>query len=322
MIMNANDFSKHRKPVLSTLLASLATISVSSGELVAYFTFDDDGDLGANTGSVATDWTVFNNVTQTPGLFGAGAGSFVAGSSQAWDDDFNVGNLEEFSISLHVKSNQTASWDDFVSIGTGNEVVFVLERNGGEGVSLYNIGNVGGAGNDGISYGPGTETFDVDDGEWHHLGMTVGAGEVTLYIDGEARGSRTYEGSGPISAFQLASRFGAGVRAITSEIDDVAVYNETLTAEEMAVLSENPAQATAAPGVPQVVNTVFDGETFEVQAVGLIPGRSYRLMRSPDLATGFSEQVGESLEAVGESEAFLDPTPPQGQGFYRIEEAP
>lgn len=310
------------KNLITTFLASAAAVSTGSAELVAYFTFDDADDLGANTGSVATDWSAFNNVTQSPGRFGAGAGSFVAGSSQAWDADFNVGNLEEFSVSLHVKSTQSASWDDFVSIGTGNEVVFVLERNGSEGVSLYNIGDVGGAGNDGISYGPGTDTFDVDDGEWHQIGMTVGSGEVTLYIDGEPRGNRPYEGSGPVSAFQLASRFGAGVRAITAELDDVAVYNETLTPEEMAVLSENPALATAAPGSPEVVGAAFNGTAFEVQVANLTPGTSYLLMRSSDLADGFSEQVGGPVEATGDTESLVDPNPPEERGFYRVEEAP
>lgn len=122
----------------------MGVVHLVSADLVAYFNFDSADDLGANTGSIATDWNQFANVPQSPRRFGAGAGNFVAGSSQAWDANFSVGVLESFSVSLHVKSEQAASWDDFVSIGTGNNVVFVLERNGAEGVSIYNSGEVGG----------------------------------------------------------------------------------------------------------------------------------------------------------------------------------
>lgn len=232
--------------VPSALLATLAlSLGTTHGALVAHFTFDNAGDLGANTGSVATSWNSFSGVTQTTGLFGSGAGSFVAGTSSAWDNDFTVANLNAFTLSMHVKSSQTVAWRDFVSIGTGNNVVFVLERTGSEGVFNYNIGNVGGTGEGQVGYAPGAGTFDVDDGTWHHLGITVGGGTITLYIDGVSRDSATYSGSGAISAFQLASRFGDGGRAITTEIDDVAIYDEALDSAQMGWLASNEATAAA-----------------------------------------------------------------------------
>ena len=229
------------------LAAAFLTLGTSHGALVAHFDFDNAGDLGANTGTVATGWSSFSGVTQTPGRFGAGAASFVAGSSSAWDSDFNVANLDSFTLSLHVKSTQSTSWRDFVSIGTGNNVVFVLERTGAEGVFNYNIGNVGGTSEGQVGYAPGAATFDVDDGNWHHLGITVGSGSLSLYIDGVNRGSTPYSGSGAISAFQLASRFGDGVRAITTEIDDVAVYNTALNDGQIAWLSSNAATPNPIP---------------------------------------------------------------------------
>jgi hypothetical protein len=111
----------------------------------------------------------------------------------------------------------------------------------------YNIGSVGGTTEGQVGYAPGAATFDVDDGQWHHLGITVGGGNLSLYIDGVNRGSTTYSGTGSISAFQLASRFGDGARAITTEIDDVAVYDQTLTDDQMAWLSTNEATASAIP---------------------------------------------------------------------------
>lgn len=238
-----------------TLALLAITLGNSHAALVAHFTFDDAGDLGANTGSVATDWSNFAGVTQTTGRFGLGAGNFVAGTSSAWDSDFTVANLDTFTLSMHVKSSQAVSWRDFVSIGTGNNVVFVLERTGSEGVFNYNIGNVGGTGEGQVGYAPGAATFDIDDGAWHHLGLTVGSGSITLYIDGVSRDTATYSGTGAISAFQLASRFGDGARAITTEIDDVAIYDERLNSTQMSWLASNAATAAA----PEPSAALFGG---------------------------------------------------------------
>ena len=145
---------------------------------------------------------------------------------------------------MHVKRTADGqNWDDFISLGTGNSVVHVLEQNGGQGVSHFNIGNVGG---DSGTAG-GTTAVTVTDGQWHHIGLTVGSGTATLYVDGIARASGAYSGSGAITAFQLASRFGDGARAITAELDDVAVYNVTLSDTEMAYLANNAAVNNPVP---------------------------------------------------------------------------
>ncbi|MBP7276043.1 MAG: LamG domain-containing protein [Kiritimatiellae bacterium] len=224
---------------LGALLVAGFVLSTARADLVAHYTFDNSGDLGANSGSASIPWGNFSNVTQTTGLFGAGAGSFVAGTSEAWTPNFGAANanLNNFSLSMHVKQFNATNWRDYISIGTGNDVVFVFEDNG-TGVSLYNIGNVGGStapdlGN--LEY----SATQIDDGEWHHLGLVVTGGNTTLYVDGASQGSATYNGSGTISAFQLASRFGDGVRAITAELDDVGVWNEALTADQMAYFSAN-----------------------------------------------------------------------------------
>lgn len=236
---------------LVNLLLGLSILAAhaSHASLVAHYTFDNSGDLYANTGSVTTSWNSSSGVTQSAGLFGAGAGSFVAGTSSLWGNSFNIADLSSFSLSMHVKSTQTNSWDDFISFGSGVSGNFVLERNGSEGVSVFNIGGVGGtATSEGaIGYAPGSATFDVDDGSWHHLGMTVGNGTLSLYVDGVNRGTAAYSGSGNIAAIQIASRLGDPGRAITTEIDDIAIYNVTLSSAQMLHLSSNVATANPIP---------------------------------------------------------------------------
>lgn len=225
------------------ILFALASLGSTRAALVAHYNFDDSGSLGANTGTAATSWNSFSGISQTTGTLGAGAGNFTT-SSQAWNNAFNVGaNLNNFTLSMHVKTTQTNAWKDFVSIGTTNNVVFVLEQNGAGGVSVFNIGNVGGTGGGQVTYTGSA----VNDGAWHHLGITVADSTLTLYVDGTARGTAAYTGSGSVSAFQLASRFGDGTRALAAEIDDVAVYDTALSTGQMNFLATNAAVTNPVP---------------------------------------------------------------------------
>ena len=233
------------KNKITSLITAAALMSghAASAGLVAHYTFDNAGNLGENSGSAAVSWNSFNNVSQTTGTIGSGAGSFVAGSSSAWSASNTGADMSSFTLSLHVKTTTTANWDDFVSIGTGNNVVLVFEKNGSNGISIYNIGNVGGDSGGGQGY----NGFTVNDGQWHHLAMVSDGANLTLYVNGTQQSSVAYAGSGTIDAFQLASRFGASDRAITTELDDVALYDVALNADQIAYLSQNEATSNPVP---------------------------------------------------------------------------
>ncbi|WP_377178010.1 LamG-like jellyroll fold domain-containing protein [Rubritalea tangerina] len=214
-----------------------------SAALVAHYTMDDGGNLGANSGSATINWNSQSGATGiSPGKLG-NAGAFVAGSSSFWSNQFASANTDvsNFSLSMHVRTTTTANWDDFVSIGIGNNS-FVLEKNGSNGVSLFNIGNVGGVASGGIA-----SSIIVNDGAWHHIGMVSNGSTIELFMDGVSQGSVAYTGTGTLSSFQLASRFGDGARAITTDIDDVAVYDTALSAGQMQWLSSNVATTTPVP---------------------------------------------------------------------------
>ena len=88
-----------------------------------------------------------------------------------------------------------------------------------------------------------TLTVDLPDnyvGEWHHLVGTLDAnGVYTIYIDGEAAGSKTVNVSKP---YDNSLDYGIGIgndpqytsRAFDGLIDSARVYNRALTAEEVA----------------------------------------------------------------------------------------
>jgi hypothetical protein len=216
----------------------------AKADLVTLYTFDNSGNLGENTGSAtAVAWNSFSGVTQGTGLFGGGSGSFTAGTSSAWTSGFSAAGTDfnQFSLSLHVKTTTTANWDDFISIGaTAGQ--FFLEKNSSNGVSLFNSGPGGDT-----PANSGSTGITINDGQWHHLGITVGSNTLSFYADGALVSSTAYTGSGTIAGYQLASRLGDSARAITAELDDVAIYSTTLTSDQMNWLSSNAAIAVPVP---------------------------------------------------------------------------
>jgi hypothetical protein len=71
----------------------------------------------------------------------------------------------------------------------------------------------------------------------------------------------------------------------------------------------------------QVVATGFNGTAFEITAKNFNVTKSYRLMRSSDLAGSF-QAVGEPFVPAASTHKVSDATPLGGRGFYRIVEAP
>lgn len=240
---------KLKTHIAAAAIAALTASSASAATMVAYYTFDNANNIGENTGTATTEWNSFGVTQNVDAKFGSASGDFPNG---AWDADFGTDtgvNLNDFSVSMHVKGPDHA-WKDYVSIGTDNNVVHVLEQNASGGLSNFNIGNVGG---DGGTAG-GSNAVDLTDGNWHHIGLTVTGGNATIYIDGVARSTGAYTGSGTATAFQIGGRFGEGARAINAQIDDVSVWSGAISDAEMLALS-----TTAASVVPEPSSTALLG---------------------------------------------------------------
>jgi len=122
------------------------------------------------------------------------------------------------------------SWQALVAKGEGNN--WRVARRGEEtGVAI-----AAGNGDTPTATGAGT---DVSDGEWHHLvGVANGPYGSMLYIDGEvvatntAPSNLTRNGSN----MMIGENPGAAGRSWNGDIDDVALWNRPLSAEEVAML--------------------------------------------------------------------------------------
>jgi hypothetical protein len=82
---------------------------------------------------------------------------------------------------------------------------------------------------------------------WNHLCLSVGAGNVTAYLNGVSQGATTYTPSGAtVSSFTLGAYGGSLFTPSTGEYDDLRIYNTALTSTQ--VQSVYSSQGAPAPG--------------------------------------------------------------------------
>jgi len=92
------------------------------------------------------------------------------------------------------------------------------------------------------------------DGDWHHVTATLSGGTATIYIDGASVGSGTVDpiiaSANPLLIGDYAFEDGYG---LAGKFDDTQVYNQALSATEVA----DVVQATAATVAPEIEDATF-----------------------------------------------------------------
>ncbi|WP_371617987.1 LamG-like jellyroll fold domain-containing protein [Streptomyces sp. NBC_00454] len=203
-----------------------------------YWRYDDtvspyvaDSSDGGNTGGIQLGAPALR---QTPGaVTGASTAMGFNGTSQQVYSDHRQTVGSSYSIETWFRANSTRGGK---LVGFGNNT----DRNSSEGdkqIYLTDTGRiffgVDSGGPKTVSTGP-TEAFN--DSKWHHVVATQGPSGMTLYVDGQAKGTLGVTGSRPIEGFwhvggdtlgswpsRPAGDFFAG------QIDETAVYPKVLT---------------------------------------------------------------------------------------------
>lgn len=228
------------KMTLSLALLSMLSVSVSEAALLYHLTFDEV-DPGANSGTAgAISWgsapTAPNLVTSMPGMGNA----YNTANNKPWTNDLANAALTFNEVTISFWNNGgTTNWDDYISLGTTGANL-KLERTSSGTVALYQVGTTVPSFNSVVS------TTNVDSG-WHLITLTLSEfnNESILYIDGVEESSTTWAGSATeIDQFQLASELGNSGRAITTTLDDVRIYNNALSASEVAALVPEPSSTS------------------------------------------------------------------------------
>ena len=200
--------------------------------------------------------------------------SFVNEYSMSFDgvdEYFNCGNVTtlnnqtNISISLWFKSPITATGPYYVisKYGTGGNQLFVIYRvNGTLDVSLGGVGLFRSANN-----------LNYSDGNWHHMMITYDSSRTNIYNRTEVRiddidilHSTFGQNSAPIitatSLMSIGARTAYGFYEWLGEIDEVAIWNRTLSPTEITEIYNLGTPINLASYNPSNWWRMGDGDTW------------------------------------------------------------
>ena len=279
------------KRQLSVVLAVafvLAAGSAARADLVGYWPLDGDA-----TATVGTDGVLVNGPTATTDRNGAaGGGLAFDGSSSQYVSVAGGGGLNNISTAT---VSMWVQWNGMQDDGFRSRHGAVLGRQKNSTFSdnilcLYSTSNPDSSNinwETRLDSGMGSGVAPGD-GTWRHVAVTVspGGGEV-LYVDGVQEATR-----GAVGGFRndaaipltIGAWIGDGGSYSTSRIDDVAIWNEVLSATDIADLADQ----TATPlnvGVGGVPADLIAGVTIEDF--------------SSELSTGFNRLAIHTVDGSG-----------------------
>lgn len=276
----------------STRFLVLATASFllaprSQGGLIGFWNFDqtsgttalDTSGSGIN-GTLSTSDAAFD---PGAGLDGGGAVSLSSGGYVDMGNHYAFGGTQSFTVQLWVDTTDTTGILSSRTYSENQDGYFIALGNLDPGCtdSTYNNAASAGAGNGNVGctlFTPPSSQA-VDNGQWHQIVETFGGGTVSLYVDGALQGSATgvniqscptvdflvggidlgASGAGGTSVCGVGSPLGVFSGLVT----DAAVWNDTLNASQVALLYQNPNNASVAespePAVFWLMLTGFGG---------------------------------------------------------------
>ena len=231
--------------------------------------------INSSTGEVTLSTSTINSYTVkytlSDGTFstqtlGISAASFSSTKSMSLDgvDDFidvfdsaivpadfqSIGNSNSYSISAWIKTTQNASghfyWYSGATIielrqqqGANSHIPFNfgISYNPSGGYSFLTFGRSN-------NYATGAElvfsTADVNDGNWHHVAITIDTNDYIFYVDGSTAGSGTFStATGDCSVSTTTSNMQIGSRSrdggqkdrnlFDGKVDELSIFNYKLT---------------------------------------------------------------------------------------------
>jgi len=263
-----------------TLLCAGVVLSAPSsfGVLVAHYTFDEgagttaadsataDGAQDAATNQGTVGWTT--------GLVG-GALDLPGNASMQIVDPLGPGTTA-FTITAWVNLDDAPAYDGIFSARNVNWGLNVNQT--GTGLAFdYRFDNSPGGGSSGLDSPGGSATVD----RWHHLAMTWitdGANSTgKIYLDGVKLGPEAIDTSLVYDAWDVNDRWNigddpcCGGRELNAQLDDLAVWDEVLTDQQITNIYNGGLAGVDAPtAVPEPSMSLLAG----IGLLGLIRRRS------------------------------------------------
>lgn len=210
----------------------------TDASLRAYYPLEDINDARrsytlTNTNTVGFSAGVFRNCAD----FGTANSNKVLSISDNLSID---GGACSFSLWIKMQTEISTGDGTFIYLASANnKVIFRVyyDYNGGTRQIQFTRDRVG-VSTDGIVYSKTLGTTN-----WYHLGATYDGTTLKLYIDGELVAQGDYSGNGTNASTTNLTQLGAykivgggNVSFSSSFIDDVAIFNRTLSIDEMGLL--------------------------------------------------------------------------------------
>jgi hypothetical protein len=241
--------------------ATVEVTSLPSGELIAYYDFEDDTQDASGKGNHGTNVGVtFSTVVPTPLGHSTKSGSFETGGDHVdlgYLNLFNTAQSTGLTISFWVRPNVASQGAWIIAEGndTDPDPAYVWgARTQADGkISNFLRNNTGTF----VVSASSQDAFIL--GTWHHVLATDHAGTVTVYIDGvQDSNNLSYTKSGTYT-FQSSSigawlRGAAGGPTVNNQfnglVDDVALFSGILSAQQASRLAsgtDTPLTVLAGP---------------------------------------------------------------------------
>ncbi len=150
---------------------------------------------------------------------------------------YETGDMDEMTIAMWVKwSNSSSNWTRLFDFGNGTDQYMFLTPSNGSTMRFA------------IKNGGEEQLVDASSklqgNQWHHVAVTIGAANVTIWVDGEAVGTSSSVTIKPSDLHPVLNYIGRSQYAadplFTGFVDDVRIYNYPLTAEELQSIIANP----------------------------------------------------------------------------------
>ncbi|QOR71094.1 hypothetical protein IM660_01915 [Ruania alkalisoli] len=239
----------------SVLMLALASAPAAASdpppEPVAAWSFD------AGSGDVVVDETggghdgVVEGGTWGPGRIGGGL----------YIDGYDDGVLVE-DESADLGMDAAMSIEARINLTDQGTVQKIVERAGNYGLRISADGRIGFRWEDQWRF---SQLLDWEEGRWYHVAVTYDGDEVTFYRDGAARGTATTTRTATVEPGTV--YLGRGIpdweRTLYGTLDEVALYDESLTADQVrAHYDAAPAQTDQAPQMGAVRMSAYQVEAL------------------------------------------------------------
>ena len=255
-------FKKLTYPASFVLVLSLILTIPAEAELVGWWKLDDgsgttaiDSSGNGNDGTLTAGTAGFPEWKTTGDDFRAGMGAleFHGGGAAGEGDFVDCGNSAIFDITENITFALWVKIDAFTMtyqyvFSKGHQYMILRANDTPYLRVVFNGLDTG----DGDDYYAGGTTIPIDDGQWHHVAASydISTGIVAFYTDGILEESKTTSGSIPLNTDSvcIGRRNESNRKGTDAIIDDVRLYNHTLSAVEIqAAMQSAPYPQASGP---------------------------------------------------------------------------